>query len=248
MKPFADHFSRISAGYAAYRPGYPEALFDALAEAASARRVAWDCATGTGQAAVGLAGRFERVIATDASRRQVRDGEPHPRVRYAVGEAERSALRTGSADLVTVAQALHWLELDSFYSEARRVLVPGGLLAVWTYGRHWVDGGAVDEVLEHFYREVVGPWWPPERHWVEVGYRGLPFPFGEVPLAAPEMGEDWTLAQMLGYIATWSAVVRCREATGGDPVGDLAERLVPLWPGAERRRVRWALTVRAGRS
>ena len=126
MKPFADHFSRISAGYAAYRPGYPEALFDAVARAAPARRLAWDCATGTGQAAVGLAGRFQRVIATDASRRQVRDGVPHPRVRYAATEAERSALRTRSADLVTVAQALHWLDLEPFYAEVRRVLVPGG--------------------------------------------------------------------------------------------------------------------------
>ena len=248
MKPFADHFSRISAGYAAYRPGYPEALFDAVARAAPARRLAWDCATGTGQAAVGLAGRFQRVIATDASRRQVRDGVPHPRVRYAATEAEHSALRTRSADLVTVAQALHWLDLEPFYAEVRRVLVPGGLLAVWTYGRHWVEAGAVDEELDRFYREVVGPYWPPERRWVEAGYRGLPFPFAEVPMAAPEMGEDWTLEEMLGYIATWSAVVRCREATGGDPVADLAQRLAPLWPADERRRVRWVLTVRAGRS
>ena len=248
MKPFADHFSRISAAYAAHRPGYPDALFDALAEAAPARRLAWDCATGSGQAAVGLAERFARVIATDASLGQVRDGEPHPRLRYAATLAEQAGVRSGSADLVTVAQALHWLDLDPFYREARRVLVPGGVLAVWTYGRHWVDGGAIDEVLAHFYTEVVGPYWPPERRWVEAGYRGLPFPFAELPVEAPEMAEDWTREEMLGYIATWSAVVRYREATGEDPVGDLAGRLEPLWGADERRRVRWVLTVRAGRS
>ncbi|HEU5040829.1 MAG TPA: class I SAM-dependent methyltransferase, partial [Gemmatimonadales bacterium] len=165
MKPFADHFSRISAGYAAFRPRYPEPLFDALGRAAPGRRLAWDCATGTGQAAVSLAKRFERVVATDASLRQVRDGAPHAALYYAATRGEEAAVRSGSADLVTVAQALHWLDLEPFYAEARRALVPGGLLAVWTYGRHWVDSGPVDEVLDHFYREVVGPYWPPERRW-----------------------------------------------------------------------------------
>jgi SAM-dependent methyltransferase len=248
MKPFADHFSRISTGYAAFRPRYPAPLFDALAAAAPARRLAWDCASGTGQAALGLAGRFDRVIATDASPSQVRRGAPRRGVHYVAARAEASAVRPGSADLVTVAQALHWLDLDRFYREARRALVSGGLLAVWTYGRHWVDGGPVDRVLDHFYREVVGAYWPPERRWVEAGYRGLPFPFREEPIAAPPMVEEWTRDQMLGYIGTWSAVVRCREETGIDPVAELATRLAPLWTGDERRRIHWVLTVRAGRA
>jgi len=121
MKPFADHFSRISTGYAAFRPRYPEPLFDALAAAAPARRLAWDCASGTGQAALGLARRFDRVIATDASPSQVRQGVPHRGLHYVAARAEASAVRPGSADLVTVAQALHWLDLDRFYLEARRI-------------------------------------------------------------------------------------------------------------------------------
>jgi len=249
MKPFADHFSRISTGYAAFRPRYPERLFDALAAAAPARRLAWDCATGTGQAAEGLARRFDRVIATDASPSQVHRGTSRPRLWYAAARAEAAAIRPGSADLVTVAQALHWIDLDRFYGEAREALAPGGLVAVWTYGRHWVDDGPVDVVLDHFYTEVVGPYWPPERRWVEAGYRGLPFPFREEPIESPEMAEEWTLGQMLGYIGTWSAVVRCREETGSDPVAALAGRLERLWGGDERpRRIQWVLTVRAGRS
>ena len=248
MKPFADHFSRVSVGYAAHRPHYPDALFDRLAALAPGRRLVWDCATGTGQAALGLAGRFERVIATDASTRQVRSGEAHPRVRYAATQAEGAGLRSACADAVTVAQALHWLDLDRFYPEARRVLVPGGLVAVWTYGRHTVDAGPIDREVDRFYGDVVGPYWPPERRWVEAGYAGLPFPFRDLAVEAPPMTEHWTLGQVLGYIATWSAVVRYRETTGVDPMLELADRLAPLWPADERRRIRWALTVRAGRS
>lgn len=247
MKPFADHFSRISSGYAAFRPRYPEPLFGALAARAPARRLAWDCATGTGQAALGLARRFDRVIATDASPDQVRRGGRHAGLHYAAARAEAGVVRPGTADLVAVAQALHWLDLDRFYAEARRALAPGGLIAVWTYGRHGVDGGEIDRVLDHFYHEVAGPWWPPERRWVETGYRDLPFPFREETLTAPPMVEDWTLGQMLGYIATWSAVVRCRETTGHDPVAGLADRLAPLWDGDRRRRIHWVLTIRAGR-
>ena len=248
MKPFADHFSRIATGYAAYRPRYPDGLFTRLAERAPGRRVAWDCAAGTGQAAGGLAGRFERVIATDASSTQVRRGEPHRSVHYAAALAEAAPLRGRSVDLVTVAQALHWLDIERFYAEAGRALVPGGLLAVWTYGRQEVDGGPIDGVLDHFYREVVGPYWPPERRWVEAGYRGLPFPFREEPIVAPEMTEDWTLPQLLGYVSTWSATVRYEEATGSGPLVALEERLAPLWGRADRARsIRWPLTIRAGR-
>lgn len=248
MKPFSDHFSTLSAAYAVYRPRYPDALFDTLAGLSPNRDRAWDCATGSGQAAIGLAERFAQVIATDASAAQVRAAVAHPRVRYAAAQAEAAPVRTGSAALVTVAQALHWLELPEFYAEARRVLARGGLLAVWTYGRHRVDGGAIDAVLDHYYDAVVGPFWPPERRWVETGYRTLRFPFDEVPVTAPPMSAEWTLPELLGYVGTWSATARFRAATGTDPLLALADQLSGPWgdPSASRR-IEWPLSVRAGR-
>lgn len=247
MKAFADHFSRVAADYSAYRPRYPDGLFAALAAAAPRRGLAWDCATGTGQAAVGLAAHFHRVVATDASFSQLRQAAGLGPVAYVAADAGVSPIRSGSADLVTVAQALHWLDLDRFYAEARRSLAPGGLLAVWTYGRHRVDGGPIDALIDRFYRDVVGPYWSPERRWVEVGYRGLPFPFREESIAAPPMVEEWTLRQLLGYLSTWSAVVRCIEATGTNPIHALGDQLAPLWDGDRRRRLEWTLTLRAGR-
>lgn len=248
MREFADHFSRLSARYASYRPRYPAGLFAAIAAACERRDIVWDCATGTGQAAVPLAAHFELVLATDASRQQLRAAAEHRRVRYVQGLAEAAPVRSRSLPLVTVAQALHWLDLSRLYGEVRRVLRPGGLLAAWTYGAQRIDGGPLDAVVQRFYADEVGPFWPPERRWVESGYRTLDWPFEEVAVSSPPMVERWTLAQLVGYISTWSAVARCREATGRDPVPALEARLAPLWGAPEvPRRIEWPITVRAGR-
>ena len=247
VRPFSDHFSGLSAAYAIHRPGYPDGLFDLLAELPQRRGQVWDCATGSGQAALGLARHFERVIATDASAAQVQAAAVHPRVRYGVAQAEAVPFRSGAFDLITVAQALHWLELPLFYAEARRLLARGGAVAVWTYGRQRVDGGPIDAVINQYYDQVVGAYWPPERRWVESGYRTLRFPFAEVQLVSPPMTATWTLDELLGYIGTWSATARCRSATGVDPLPGLADRLAAPWgERAARRRVEWPLSIRAG--
>jgi SAM-dependent methyltransferase len=248
MRAFADHFSRLAGGYAAYRPHYPDGLFAAIAAAAPTRDVVWDCATGSGQAAQGLARHFDLVFASDASREQVGASAANARVRFFVARGEAVPLPAGSVDVVTVAQALHWLELPEFYAEARRVLRPGGLLAAWTYGNFRVDGGRVDATLADFYDRIVGSYWAPERRWVESGYRTLRFPFDEVAIVSPPMIATWTLDQVLGYVGTWSAVARCREQTGHDPVPELGQRLRSAWGDpTTARRVEWPLAVRAGR-
>ena len=124
MATFKDHFSASAAGYAVHRPRYPDALVDFLAEQAPGHELALDVGCGTGQLSVLLARRFRRVIATDASARQIEEAEPHPSIEYRVAPAEQSGLEDGSADLVTVAQAAHWFELSSFYEEVWRILRP----------------------------------------------------------------------------------------------------------------------------
>ena len=216
---FRDHFSGHAADYARFRPDYPEALFSYLASLAPARRLAWDCATGSGQAAAGLAPRFEEVVATDASAPQIEQAPPIPRVRYAVSPAESATLPDGSVDLVTVAQALHWFDLPSFFAEVRRVLVPGGVVAVWCYDLLSIASD-IDPIVNRFYRDVVGEYWPKERSIVERGYGSLEFPFEEVEIPPPgfTMEKEWTLPDLLGYVRTWSAVRRFMAARGEDPV------------------------------
>lgn len=246
-RPFADHFAPVAAAYATFRPTYPAELFAWLADIAPGHALAWDCATGSGQAARALAAHFAQVIATDASAAQIATAVPHARVEYRAAPAEASGLPDAAVDLVTVAQALHWFDLDRFYAEARRVLRSGGILAVWTYGVLSVAGEAVNERVQVFYRETVGPYWPPERRHVENGYRTLPFPFAELQAPAFSMAATWTLPELLGYFRSWSATGRYGAERGEDPVAVLATELAPCWgEPQERRRVAWPLALRVG--
>lgn len=248
MSGFADHFSSLAANYAGFRPTYPAALFDWLAGQAPGRALAWDCAAGSGQASLDLAERFDAVIASDASAAQIGAAPPHPRIAYRVASAEDCGLDDASVDLISVAQALHWFDLDRFYAEAQRVLKPGGLLAVWSYGVLHLDDPACDAAALHFYGETVGPYWPAERKLVEDGYRSLPFPFTELAVPPFAMQAEWNLVQLLGYFSSWSATARYRQATGNDPVQLAAAALEPLWGAPQTlRTVRWPLAIRVGR-
>lgn len=241
---FKDHFSGHAREYARFRPHYPAGLFRVLAEAAPGRRLAWDAGTGNGQAAVGLAGWFERVVATDPSSRQLAHAEAHPRVSYRVARERDSGLEAGVVDLVTVAQALHWFDLTAFWDEVQRVLRPDGLVAVWCYSLPRIDA-AVDAIVDHFYRDEVGPYWAPERAHIESGYRDLPFPFRDVELPAVAMESESGLEDFCAYVATWSAVRRYLRERGEDPVPALRAELRATW-GPAPRRIRWPLHVRAG--
>ncbi len=244
---FSDHFSAMAERYAKYRPVYPAALFDWLAECAPACDRAWDCGTGSGQAALPLAERFTEVIATDPSAAQLSTAIAKPNIHYAVMTGEASALCSQSFSVVTVAQALHWFKLDQFYHEVRRVVRPGGVVAVWTYALFHLGDSAIDDRIHRFYTRDVGPWWPAERKIVDAGYSSLPFPFKEKAVPRFSMQADWTLSQFAGYLSTWSAVTRYQKDKQVDPVAPFIEELTPLWGDPDsRRRVEWPLEVRAG--
>ena len=246
---FQDHFSGHADAYAQARPRYPEALFDWLSDQCLHHDLAWDAGCGNGQASLALARRFARVHASDPSARQIAAAPQDPRIHWRVEPAEHCSLHGHSADLVTVAQAYHWFEHDRFCSEARRVLRPGGLVAVWCYGLCRVSP-AVDVLFHRLYEDVLGRFWPHERVHVEDGYRRLPFPFdeiGDVPRFRMQL--DWTLPQYLDYLRSWSASQRYLQETGSDAVSAMQESFTAAWGEPQTaREVRWPLSVRAGRT
>lgn len=244
---FEDHFSAVSASYALFRPTYPESLYAWLAGLCDRHDAAWDCGTGTGQAALALTRHFDRVCATDPSAEQISHAVAHPRVAYSVAPAEASGLPDASVDLVTVAVALHWFDLPRFYDEVRRVARPGAVVAAWCYTRAYVTP-EIDAVVEGYYTGVVGPYWPMERRHVENGYANLPFPFAPVTPPALSIEVQWDLHHLVGYLHTWSASVRAGKAMGRDPLADTLPSLQAAWgsPG-QVRTVRWPLGMRVGR-
>jgi SAM-dependent methyltransferase len=247
MSRFHDHFSGHAADYRQHRPGYPAELFEWLASLAPTRDLAWDCATGNGQAATALAPHFRQVVATDASAQQIAQAEAIANVRYAVAPAERAPLADRGVDLITVAQALHWLNHEAFFAEVWRVAAPRGIIAAWAYDLHRVSP-EVDQVLDRFQDEYVGPRWPPERAHVVAGYATIPWPFEVVPAPAFDMVCRWTLADMLAYMATWSATKRFVAAQQFDPIGKLADEFARAWGDPDTvRPVRWTLHLRVGR-
>jgi SAM-dependent methyltransferase len=243
---FKDHFSAQAADYARFRPSYPDALIEFVANCAPHRACAVDCATGNGQAAVALARYFTRVIAVDASSAQLAQATPHPHVDYRVARAEALPVDDGSAALVVAAQACHWFDVEAFHAECRRVLAPEGAVAVWAYETFRIEPPLM-AMLDHFYRSTLGPYWPPERRHVESGYRTLSFPWREIAAPPFAMSADWTLEQLLGYLGSWSAVQRYRAAEGRDPLPDLARQLATAWPAGSTVHLVWPVHLRLGR-
>jgi SAM-dependent methyltransferase len=242
---FKDHFSRQAADYAKFRPSYPRRLFDYLGGIAPSRQLAWDCGTGNGQAAVALASVFDRVIATDASEKQIANAQSHERVKYRVALAENSGIESKTLDLIMVAQALHWFDLDRFYTEARRVLKPDSVLAASGYNLLHIEP-AIDEVVNRYYYEVVGPFWPPERGLVEQ-FTSLSFPFHEIDAPKFEMTAHWNLDHLLGYLRSWSSTQRFIAAKGTDPLQEIIHQLRVAWGQPEQiRNATWPLTLRVG--
>ncbi len=246
-RDFKDHFSETAAGYAVHRPTYPVALVDFLARMAQRRSLAWDCGCGSGQLSVLLGDGFERVIATDASGEQIAKATPHPNVDYRLAPAEASGLPDSVVDVAVAAQAAHWFELTAYYAEVRRVGRPGSIVALVSYGIMTVDDD-IDLVIRHFYSEVLGSYWPPERRHVEDGYRSLPFPFAEIEPPRLHLRANWTLEDLLGYVGTWSAVRAIERAAGRAPIEVFAHELALAWgAGMAVRAIRWPLSLRVGR-
>jgi len=245
--PFHDHFSEQAKEYARHRPSYPAAMFDYLVSLAPARELAWDCGTGNGQAAIALAEMFQHVIATDASSAQIENAFPHERVEYRVEPSENTTIPAGTVDLITVGTAVHWFDFDPFYTEVRRVGKANGIIAVWTYHLPMI-APEIDTWLEHFYRSTLKGYWPDRIRYLDQRYRSLPFPFEEIQPPGFEMQATWDLGELIGFLASWSAVRKLVEARGKMAFEAQVKELEDVWgEKTQEKKIRWPLHFRIGR-
>lgn len=239
-----DNFSKNSPEYAQFRPKYPAELYSFLESLVEKRDSAWDCGTGNGQVAKELAKFFNRVEATDISQQQLDSAEKASNIRYALQSAEKTNFPDTSFDLITVAQAIHWFDFSRFYKEVNRTLTPGGIIAVIGYGLI-KSNRQTNGLINHFYREVVGPYWDPERRFLDDGYRSIPFPFEEIHTPDLEMEIRWDFEHLIGYLKTWSAVKHFQNKRGYDPVAAISEDLKNAF--GERSLVKFPIFLRVGK-
>ena len=229
-------FDSVAIDYARCRPRYPDAFFAWMADQASALDCCWDAACGSGQASIGLSRWFDRVEATDLSPEQIAAADQHPRIRYRQGAAEQSHLSSNSVDAVLIAAAIHWLDVEQFNREVRRVLRPGGLL-VWLGYEPIRD--APEELqawLNSLYHERLNSFWPPERIHVDACYTDLEFPGCDQPLPQGlKITEHWTQNDLLGFISTWSALRNASQQVDDNDqarflINNLSDELKQVWP------------------
>lgn len=243
---FKDHFTKQSETYAQFRPDYPDELFIYLARISPSSETAWDCATGNGQAANGLAKYFNKVIASDASAKQIEQAFKRENIIYNVFPAEEADIESSSVDLVTVAQALHWFNFEKFYSEVKRVLKKNGIIAAWSYNLIDVDE-YVNKILRKYEFEIIKDYWPPERKFIDQKYETIPFPFDNVKQSEFIMSANWTCEQLAGFLGTWSATQKYKDENKIDPLSLIMTDLVNFWGSEKLKTISWPLILKIGK-
>ena len=246
MKEAKDLFSNQATNYAAYRPVYPDALYDFLFSITQRFDSAWDCGTGNGQVANRLAEKFETVYATDLSEKQIDNAIKKDNIIYKVTRAEHTDLPDDSVDLITIGTALHWFDFDAFYMEVNRVAKPGAHIVAWAYAPFRSET-AIDNILDNFVYNILGPYWDPERKWVDEGYQTIPFPFEEVPAPPLNIKMERTLEQFIGFLHSWSSVQHYINKNGADPVAIILADLKGHWQQGETKQLVFPLFIRAGK-
>lgn len=240
-------FSKGSTQYAAARPRYPRELFEFIFSHSPDFTRAWDCGTGSGQAAVSLAERFSVVEATDVSPEQISNAPAHERVTYSVQPAEATSFPDACFSLVIVAQALHWFDFTRFWPEVHRVLKPGGLFAAWAYTWPHVNR-EIDQVISEKLLSVIESYWLPQNRLAWDGYSTISFPFSEQSTPQFAMRLKWNLDQFVAYLGTWSATRCCVEKTGPGFFAELSAALERVWgKRTSEREISMEFYCRAGR-
>lgn len=151
--PSRDHgagFGERAALYAAFRPDYPDEIFDRLlGRLQGARSVAVDLGAGSGQATRGLARRFATVVAVEPDRRMADLIAPADNISVRVAAAEAATFPAQTIDAVISATAFHWMDQARVCAAVARWLRPGGVFFPFLYGPFRMEGAAAETFRRH---------------------------------------------------------------------------------------------------
>ncbi len=232
--------------YATARPLYPPEIFEWIASISPAKEVVWDCGTGTGQAAIGLAKYFANVEATDVSPRQIENAFPISNVRYQMMPAENTDFPEQYFDVINVALALHWFDLEPFWNEVKRVARPGALFVTY-----WYDWPTLNEQFDKIFKkellEPLSPFWSPKLKLCWNDYADVNFPFERIQTPNFEIQNQWSFEDFSNYVQTWSAIRGFVNKHGQEHLMHIISRLHQAWGSNENpKTVRLPLKIIAG--
>jgi len=229
------HLFSGGSNYAQFRPVYPSGLYEKVYEFMGdiPLEQAVDVGCGTGQVAKILAERFSRVIGTDPSASQLEHASQHERIRYIQGTAENLPVENDSTTLITVAQAMHWINQEVFWKEADRVLVPHGTIAIWGYGCPTVpEFPEATQTLTNYHSFLwERGFWDEGRKLLDAHYSHLNLPYDQKEIHKNlELRKEMCVDEFISYLRTASAwtTMRKREPESEDPLIRLREDLVNI--------------------
>lgn len=238
-----DNFSKQASEYSKFRPQYPDEMIDYLVSFVKNKDTALDIATGNGQVAHKLSRFFKTVYGIDISQNQLANAISAQNIIYKVAAAEDTSFENHKFDLITVAQAVHWFEFDSFYKEIYRILKPDGIFAVLGYGLFSTNTDS-DKILRNFYSDIVGPYWDAERKYLDENYKTIPFPFDEIIAKPFENHFIWTFEELIGYLETWSATQHYISKNKQNPLDLIYDELKNSWQKNDKKVVfPWLLRI-----
>jgi ubiquinone/menaquinone biosynthesis C-methylase UbiE len=244
MKQVKDKFSDRSEFYKKYRPTYPQRLYDEILKITAGRNECWDCGTGNGQVATELARYFKKVYATDISAKQINNAGKRDNIVYKIERAEKTTFCDSKFDLITVAQAIHWFDTDSFFKEVKRVASNEGILCFWGYNLPRIDK-VIDEQIDHFYKEIIGPYWNAERKHIDNEYHSIKFNLPEIKVNKQFfINVDWTIHELEGYINSWSAVQNYMIKNQDIPVNLIIEKIRRYWNNKPKKEVTFPIFMK----
>ncbi len=244
---YRESFSGKGPGFSNLRPQYPDELYKTIADLCDDTDSAWDAGCADGSSSVKLGDYFDEVTATDSDEELINSAPSHINVTYHVGQPEISTMDDKNADLVACANSLHRMNLETFHNEAKRVIKPGGVVAAWTYNLINVSE-EVDDVIAHFYKRVIGSYWPKEHEHVHKKYKKIPFDFADVKRHEFVMTRKWGVLDLIGYLHSWEATQKYKEKNGTDPVEPIRKEILKSWNWVnEEREVSWPIYMITGR-
>lgn len=241
-----DNFSQQSELYKQYRPEYPKEMYDFILSLVPNKNIVWDCGTGNGQIAKVLCSHFNQVFATDISEQQLANAIAANNIKYSKQAAEETNFANKIFDLIIVGQAVHWFDFSKFYAEVNRTLKKDGLVAIIGYGRMSIDNH-IDKIIDHLYFDILGNYWDAERKYVDENYKTIPFPFIEIKSPEFQNKYYWTLAHLVGYLETWSAIKHYKNKEKKNPIDFVIDDLKHDWPQDFAKEINFPIISRLGK-